>query len=85
MGDQTAVRRGRWKLVLNGQLVEGAPAEDRVHLADLHADPGERVNLKDRCPEMAAELTQAAEAWRANLERRWQTEFSVDRQGTAAR
>ena len=26
MGGQTAVRRGPWKLVLNGQLVEGTPA-----------------------------------------------------------
>ena len=23
MGNQTAVRRGKWKLVLNGRLVEG--------------------------------------------------------------
>ena len=28
MGQQTAVREGRWKLVLHGQLVEGAPPED---------------------------------------------------------
>ncbi|RKY58262.1 MAG: sulfatase, partial [Candidatus Latescibacterota bacterium] len=34
-GGQTAVRRGKWKLVLNGQLVEGAPPEDEVHLSDL--------------------------------------------------
>ena len=32
MNQQMAVRRGRWKLVLKGQLVEGAPPEDEVHL-----------------------------------------------------
>ena len=34
-GGQTAVRRGKWKLVLNGQLIEGAPPKDEVHLSDL--------------------------------------------------
>lgn len=50
MGKQTAVRRGRWKLVLGGQLVEGAPPEDAVHLSDLDEDAGERLNLKDAYP-----------------------------------
>ena len=72
MDRQTAVRRGRWKLVLDGQLVEGEPPAEAVHLADLDADMGERHNLKDAHPEIAAELTAAARAWRDALERRWQ-------------
>jgi arylsulfatase A-like enzyme len=75
MGAQTAVRRGRWKLVLHGQLVEGAPPEDDVHLADLEADPGERQNLKDIHPEVTLELQEAAQAWRAGIEARWEREW----------
>lgn len=75
MDRQTAVRRGRWKLVLRGQVVEGAPPEDDVHLSDLEADPGERENLRDRHPELAAELAAAADAWRAGIEDRWEREW----------
>ena len=71
MGDQTAVRRGKWKLVLNGQLVEGAPPQDAVHLADMETDMGERHNLKDEYPELAGILTAAAEAWREEMEAIW--------------
>ena len=75
MGQQTAVRRGRWKLVLNGQLVEGAPAEDDVFLAELEVDLGERNNLKNTHPELTAELRAAAEAWRGRIEERWTREW----------
>jgi len=71
MNDQTAVRRGKWKLVINGQLVEGAPPEDDLHLADLETDVGERHNLKDERPDLAEELRNAAEVWRAAIEERW--------------
>ncbi len=80
-GAQTAVRRGPWKLVLRGQLVEGAPPEDAVHLANVVADMGERVNLATDQPAVTAELTALAEAWRQQLEARWATEFEPDRQG----
>jgi len=73
MGNQTAVRQGNWKLVLKGQLVEGAPPEDDVHLSDLSADMAERENLKDAHPDVAKELTEAAEAWRAAIDERWAT------------
>ena len=75
MNDQTAIRRGRWKLVLNGQLVEGAPSEDTVHLADLETDPGERCNLRDDHPSLVDELVTAALAWRATIEDRWTREW----------
>ncbi len=76
MGQQTAVRRGDWKLVLNGQLVEGAPAEDQVHLADLAADMGERHNLHTAYPDLSAELQTCAETWRQDIEERWEREYA---------
>jgi arylsulfatase A-like enzyme len=75
MGQQTAVREGRWKLVLHGQLVEGAPPEDDVFLADLDADVGEQRNLAGEQPEHAGALRAAAEEWRAGIEERWQREW----------
>jgi arylsulfatase A-like enzyme len=82
MNRQTAVRRGRWKLVLQGQLVEGAPPEDDVHLADLETDSAERRNLREQHPDITAELTSAAEAWRARIEERWQNQWLPQAQGT---
>jgi len=82
MDQQTAVRRGNWKLVLKGRLMEGAPPEDDVHLADLEADPGEQTNLKDKHPDLAKELQEAAESWRAGIEKRWKTEWEPAANGT---
>ncbi len=79
MDGQTAIRRGPWKLVLNGRLVEGAPPEDEVHLADLTQDMGEKANLKDRHPDVTAELRAAAEAWRAGIEDRWRRRWHSGR------
>ena len=33
-----AIRKGKWKLVLDGYYLEGVSAEEPVHLADLDAD-----------------------------------------------
>lgn len=81
MGDQTALRRGDWKLVLNGRLVEHEAPVDAVHLSDLSEDMGERINLCDAEPDLTKDLQQAAERWRADLEARWQRDFSPERQG----
>jgi arylsulfatase A-like enzyme len=75
MGQQTAVRSGDWKLVLKGQLVEGAPPEDEVFLANLAEDMGERVNLAQKRPEIVAELRGKAETWRRGIEERWEREW----------
>jgi arylsulfatase A-like enzyme len=83
MNRQTAVRRNNWKLVLDGQLVEGAPPEDDVFLADLDADMGERANLKDQHPEIVGELRSLAEAWRAGIETRWTNEWQARAAGSA--
>lgn len=64
---QLAVRDGDWKLVLEGQLDFDRPAADRVHLADLATDPGERTNLRDRHPDIVTALTAAARAWQAEV------------------
>jgi hypothetical protein len=71
--------------VLQGQLVEGAPPEDDVHLANLDEDLGERTNLVGRCPDLAAELTSTAEAWRASIEERWQRQWLPAINGTTGR
>ncbi len=84
MNKQTAVRHGRWKLVLNGQLVEGAPPEDDVHLADLTHDMAERHNLKNQHPELCTQLTQAAEQWRARIEERWEKQWKPRLNGTTS-
>lgn len=42
-----------------------------MFLADLEADVGERVNLRDRYPDVVAELPCAAEDWRQKIEDRW--------------
>lgn len=82
MGQQTAIRRGKWKLVLNGELVEGTPADDIVHLSDLHQDAGEKVNLQGQQTELVASLMAAATNWRAGIEERWRKEFSRKTQGS---
>ena len=82
MDGQTAMRRYKWKLVLNGQLVEGSPPEDEVHLADLTIDPGERTNLRDVYPEIAVELTTAATTWRAGIEERWEQRWKPGATGS---
>ena len=76
MEEQTAVRRGRYKLVLNGRLEENEPPRAPVFLADLEADPGETHNLADDLPELCRELTDEAVAWRGEIEKRWNEEFA---------
>jgi len=75
MKEQIAVRKGKWKLVLGGRLVEGAPVDDEVHLSDLDADMGERENLKDEFPEVTSELEAKARQWREDIEAYWNDNF----------
>ena len=76
MEGQTAVRKGKYKLVLNGQLVEGETPRAPVFLADLEADPGETTNLAERLPEITSELKAAALTWREGIEKTWDERFS---------
>jgi arylsulfatase A-like enzyme len=77
MGAQTAVRRGDYKLVLNGQLYEGERAEVApVFLANLANDPSESVNLAEKMPELAEKLSSEANNWREQIELTWETKFA---------
>ncbi len=76
MEQQTAIRQGKYKLVLNGQLVESEPAQAPVFLSDLSVDPGETVNLAEQMPELTQELTRKATAWRAGIEDHWEKTFA---------
>jgi arylsulfatase A-like enzyme len=82
MGRQTAVRRGKWKLVLRGQLIESdrterpiGPPQDEVFLSDIEADPAEERNLRDAQPALAEELRAAALRWREGIEARWDRQW----------
>lgn len=77
-GEQTAVRSGPWKLVLNGQLEESQPPQDEVFLSHLDTDPGETRNEAEHHPEIVQELRVAAESWRAGIEERWQRQWLPD-------
>ena len=74
--DQTSIRRGPWKVILNGRLIEEEGPVDDVWLSNLDEDISERMNLKDEQPELTAELKQAAKAWRAGIEERWKREYA---------
>ncbi|MCC6857133.1 MAG: sulfatase-like hydrolase/transferase [Bryobacterales bacterium] len=74
-GRQLAVRRGRWKLVLNGIVSDGTPegskplaGEDSVFLSDLENDPAEAANLRRTEPGTAEELERLARGWLAGLQ-----------------
>jgi len=53
--DQTAVRRGRYKLVRNVAEPEGGPVVASA-LYDLETDPAERLDLASRLPTIVQEL-----------------------------
>jgi arylsulfatase A-like enzyme len=68
---QTAARRGNWKLVLNGREFGRDPesrrpleGEDSVFLSDLSQDPGETTNLRRKHPNVVDELTGMIHRWR---------------------
>jgi arylsulfatase A-like enzyme len=74
-GPQLAIRRGKWKLVLNGVTHDGTPegdrplqGEDAVFLSNLDEDPGEKRNLRRDYPEIVDDLQTRLEQWRKNVE-----------------
>ena len=80
MEGQTAVRKGRYKLVLNGRLEESEGPRAPVFLANLETDPAEKHNLAEELPELCAELTRAAMEWRAGIEKTWEEQFAKNYQ-----
>ena len=79
MGKQTAVRCGDYKLVLNGQLIEGdyiTTELSPVFLSNLADDPSEKINLAEKLPELTEKLTNKANSWRAGIENTWEENFA---------
>lgn len=66
-GQQTAVRRGSRKLVLNGAVLNEAAQPADIHLSDLSTDPREHQNLASKYPEEAQDLATAASDWRRRI------------------
>lgn len=71
MDGQTAIRKGQYKLVLNGVLVEDGLCEYPVFLSNLIKDPSESENLAEALPELTSSMKAEAEAWRKDLEAYW--------------
>lgn len=76
-GGQLAVRRGEWKLVIEGKLfdrsADGAKAltgEDAMFLSNVEHDPGETRNLRRLHPGLVDELATLASRWQAELVKR---------------
>ena len=74
-GPQLAIRKGKWKLVLNGIVHDGTPegetpltGEDAVFLSDVEQDPGELRNLRRENPAVADELQTLLSEWRKDVE-----------------
>ncbi|MCH5198473.1 MAG: sulfatase-like hydrolase/transferase [Oscillospiraceae bacterium] len=78
MEDQTAVRYGRYKLVINGRLVENEEKRADVFLSDLINDPGEKFDLSEKMPQLAEKLKSAALNWRAGIEKNWEEKFAAN-------
>ena len=76
MEGQTAARKGKYKLVLNGQLVEGEEQRADVFLSDLESDPSEKHNLCDELPELCNEMKEKALEWREGIETVWSEKFA---------
>lgn len=60
---QYGVRKGNFKLVVNGVDFEGTSPADQIHLANLSEPQLDRVNLKAENPEITEELKALADAW----------------------
>jgi arylsulfatase A-like enzyme len=74
-GPQLAIRKGMWKLVVNGVDYDGTAAgsvplegEDSVFLTDVDADPGERRNLRRLQPAVLDELQTLLNQWKTSSE-----------------
>jgi arylsulfatase A-like enzyme len=72
---QLAVRRGEWKLVMNGVVWDGTESgskplagEDALFLSNLEEDPGETRNLRHQHPGLVDELATLAHRWRGALD-----------------
>jgi arylsulfatase A-like enzyme len=71
---QMAIRRGKWKLVMNGFLADGETGrtrlagDDALFLSDLESDPGESRNLRRAHPQLVDELSTLVHTWYSGLQ-----------------
>lgn len=72
-GKQRAVRKGNWKLIVNGSLGPSQEheltGEDTVFLADLQKDPGETTNLRRKHPQVGDELSNLLQQWEVEVKK----------------
>ena len=73
---QLAVRRGPWKLVKDGKTFDGSPdgnkpltGDDALFLSNVEEDPGEKINLRHKHPQIADELSTAIAQWSVDVKR----------------
>ena len=69
-GPQLAIRKGQWKLTLNGYEANGGTdsrkpktGDDAIFLANLEQDPGEKRNLRGEFPAVAEALEKELKIW----------------------
>jgi len=74
-GPQLAIRKGKWKLVLNGVVHDGTPegekpltGDDAIFLSDVEKNPGESQNLRHQNPQVVDELQTLLQKWRREVE-----------------
>ncbi len=60
---QRAIRRGDWKLVLNGQFRDGRENPDPIWLSQITDDFGEQTNLAEEAPEEVWYLREILDPW----------------------
>ena len=75
--EQTAVRKGKWKLVLKGKLIDAYGPVPDIHLSNLEEDISESNNLADKEPEITEELKNLAENWRSKIEEKWEKDYGA--------
>jgi arylsulfatase A-like enzyme len=62
-GEERAVRKGDWKLILNPPQYPGEAVDAKVWLSNLEADPSERRNLAQTESDRVAELIARIRSW----------------------
>lgn len=74
-GPQLAIRKGKWKLVVNGVTHAGTPdgnkpltGDDAIFLSNLEEDPGESRNLRHENAAVVDDLQTNLNRWRASVE-----------------
>ncbi len=65
--NQSAVRAGDWKLIVNPPNFPGEPVGDKLWLSNLKDDPAEKRNWINEQPRIAQQLQERLEAWQKTV------------------